>query len=87
MMVSVNRMRVLQVLSDATNVIAEGEVLQLMNMHDPDVQVSDYLKVIRFKTAKCSRPVRGWARCWPKRRRRSRRPAPITADHWVRPSS
>jgi octaprenyl-diphosphate synthase len=52
MMVSVNRMRVLQVLSDATNVIAEGEVLQLMNMHDPDVHVSDYLKVIRFKTAK-----------------------------------
>ncbi len=52
MMVSVNRMRVVQVLSDATNVIAEGEVLQLMNMHDPDVQVSDYLKVIRFKTAK-----------------------------------
>ncbi len=52
MMVSVNKMRVLQVLSDATNVIAEGEVLQLMNMHDPDVQVSDYLKVIRFKTAK-----------------------------------
>ncbi len=52
MMVSVNRMRVLQVLSDATNVIAEGEVLQLMNMHDPDIQVSDYLKVIRFKTAK-----------------------------------
>lgn len=52
MMVSVNRMRVLQVLSDATNVIAEGEVLQLMNMHDPDVQIADYLKVIRFKTAK-----------------------------------
>ncbi|MDO9313331.1 MAG: polyprenyl synthetase family protein [Burkholderiaceae bacterium] len=52
MMVSVNRMRVLQVLSDATNVIAEGEVLQLMNMHDPDLQVDDYLKVIRFKTAK-----------------------------------
>ncbi len=35
MMVSVNRMRVLEVLADATNVIAEGEVLQLMNMHDP----------------------------------------------------
>lgn len=52
MMVSVNRMRVLEVLSEATNVIAEGEVLQLMNMHNPDVQVSDYLKVIRFKTAK-----------------------------------
>jgi octaprenyl-diphosphate synthase len=52
MMVSVNRMRVLDVLADATNVIAEGEVLQLMNMHDPDLQVEDYLRVIRFKTAK-----------------------------------
>ena len=52
MMVSVNRMRVLEVLADATNVIAEGEVLQLMNMHDPDVTVDDYLRVIRFKTAK-----------------------------------
>lgn len=52
MMVSVNRMRVLQVLADATNVIAEGEVLQLMNMHDPDLAVEDYLRVIRFKTAK-----------------------------------
>jgi octaprenyl-diphosphate synthase len=52
MMVSVNRLRVLDVLADATNVIAEGEVLQLMNMHDPDLAVDDYLKVIRFKTAK-----------------------------------
>jgi octaprenyl-diphosphate synthase len=52
MMVSVNRMRVLDVLADATNVIAEGEVLQLMNMHDPDITVDDYLRVIRFKTAK-----------------------------------
>ena len=52
MMVSVNRMRVLQVLADATNVIAEGEVLQLMNMHDPDLAVADYLQVIRYKTAK-----------------------------------
>jgi len=52
MMVSVNRMRILEVLADATNVIAEGEVLQLMNMHDPDVAVDDYLRVIRFKTAK-----------------------------------
>jgi len=43
---------VLEVLADATNVIAEGEVLQLMNMHDPDVAVDDYLRVIRFKTAK-----------------------------------
>ena len=52
MMVSVNRMRVLEVLADATNVIAEGEVLQLMNMHDPDLAVDDYLRVIRYKTAK-----------------------------------
>ena len=52
MMVSVGRMRVLEVLADATNVIAEGEVLQLMNMHDPDIAVDDYLRVIRFKTAK-----------------------------------
>jgi len=52
MMVSVNRMRVLEVLADATNVIAEGEVLQLMNMHDPDIAVEDYLRVIRYKTAK-----------------------------------
>jgi octaprenyl-diphosphate synthase len=52
MMVSINRMRVLEVLADATNVIAEGEVLQLMNMHDPDISVEDYLRVIRYKTAK-----------------------------------
>jgi octaprenyl-diphosphate synthase len=52
MMVSVNRMRVLEVLADATNVIAEGEVLQLMNIHDADLSVPDYLRVIRFKTAK-----------------------------------
>lgn len=52
MMVSVNRMRVLEVLAEATNVIAEGEVLQLMNVHDPDTTVERYLRVIRFKTAK-----------------------------------
>ena len=52
MMVSIDNMRVLEILSDATNVIAEGEVLQLMNMHDPDLTVEDYLRVIRFKTAK-----------------------------------
>jgi len=52
MMVSVDRLRVLSVLADATNVIAEGEVLQLMNMHDPDLAVEQYLRVIRYKTAK-----------------------------------
>jgi octaprenyl-diphosphate synthase len=52
MMVSVKNMRVLEVLAEATNVIAEGEVLQLMNMHDADLAVDDYLRVIRYKTAK-----------------------------------
>lgn len=52
MMVSVDDMRVMQILADATNVIAEGEVLQLLNMHDPDVTEERYLQVIRCKTAK-----------------------------------
>ena len=52
MMVGLNNMRVMQILSDATNVIAEGEVLQLLNMHDPDVTEDSYLNVIRSKTAK-----------------------------------
>ena len=52
MMVSLNNMRVMQILSDATNVIAEGEVLQLLNMHNPDVSQDNYLQVIRSKTAK-----------------------------------
>ncbi len=52
MMVDVGSMRVMEVLSDATNVIAEGEVLQLMNCHDPDIDEERYLRVIRYKTAK-----------------------------------
>jgi octaprenyl-diphosphate synthase len=52
MMVSTNRLRVLDVLADATNVIAEGEVLQLMNMHDASLDEEGYLRVIRSKTAK-----------------------------------
>lgn len=52
MMVDVGQMRVMEVLADATNVIAEGEVLQLMNMHDPDLDEAAYLRVIRSKTAK-----------------------------------
>jgi len=52
MMVGLENMRVMQILSDATNVIAEGEVLQLLNMHDPDVSHENYLNVIRSKTAK-----------------------------------
>lgn len=52
MMVNVGDMRVLQVLADATNVIAEGEVLQLMNCRNADIDEASYLQVIRFKTAK-----------------------------------
>ncbi len=52
MMLTVSDMRVMQVLADATNVIAEGEVLQLMNCHNADIEIEDYLQVIRFKTAK-----------------------------------
>lgn len=52
MMVSVGRMRVMEVLSEATNIIAEGEVLQLMNCNDADVDEARYLQVIRYKTAK-----------------------------------
>lgn len=52
MMVSVHNMRVMQVLADATNTIAEGEVMQLLNCHNPDVDETAYLRVIRSKTAK-----------------------------------
>jgi octaprenyl-diphosphate synthase len=52
MMVEVDRMRVMRILADATNTIAEGEVLQLMNCNDPDVDEERYLQVIRYKTAR-----------------------------------
>ncbi|MBI5430955.1 MAG: octaprenyl diphosphate synthase [Nitrosomonadales bacterium] len=52
MMVEVNDMRVMQTLADATNVIAEGEVLQLLNCHDAGVDAANYLHVIHCKTAK-----------------------------------
>ncbi len=52
MMVSIDSMQIMRILADATNVIAEGEVLQLLNMHDPDVSEERYLEVIRCKTAK-----------------------------------
>jgi octaprenyl-diphosphate synthase len=52
MMVGPNDLRVMQILSDATNTIAEGEVLQLLNMNDPEVDEASYLQVIRYKTAK-----------------------------------
>jgi octaprenyl-diphosphate synthase len=52
MMVDAGDMRIMQTLAEATNVIAEGEVLQLMNMHDAALSEEGYLRVIRSKTAK-----------------------------------
>ena len=52
MMLDAHDMRVMEILADATNVIAEGEVLQLMNMHDASLDEAAYLRVIRSKTAK-----------------------------------
>jgi octaprenyl-diphosphate synthase len=52
MMVEAGSMRVMQVLAEATNIIAGGEVLQLMGSHDPEVDEARYLEVIRRKTAK-----------------------------------
>lgn len=52
MMVKIGLMDVMDVLSEATNTIAEGEVLQLLNCKDPEVTESRYMQVIDFKTAK-----------------------------------
>jgi len=52
MMVDAQNMRIMEVLADATNVIAEGEVLQLMNMHNAALDEAGYITVIRSKTAK-----------------------------------
>jgi octaprenyl-diphosphate synthase len=52
MMVAVGSMQVMQVLSDATNTIAEGEVQQLLNRHDPDTSEDRYMQVVHNKTAK-----------------------------------
>jgi len=52
MMVDVGEMRVMQTLADATNIIAEGEVLQLLNCHDASVDAANYMRVIHCKTAK-----------------------------------
>ncbi len=77
MMVSVNRMRVLEVLADATNVIAEGEVLQLMNMHDADLAVDDYLQGDPLQDREALRGQRPPGRlCSRARRPTSKTPAP-----------
>ena len=52
MMVDVNEMRVMQIMASTTNIIAEGEVLQLLNVNDADTDEARYLDVIYSKTAK-----------------------------------
>ncbi|WP_440053957.1 octaprenyl diphosphate synthase [Pseudoalteromonas sp. T1lg65] len=52
LMVGLENMQVMQILADATNIIAEGEVLQLMNCNDPDTTEQSYMQVIYSKTAK-----------------------------------
>ena len=52
MMVSANSLRIMEVMADATNIIAEGEVLQLMNIGNADLDEAGYLQVIHYKTAK-----------------------------------
>ncbi len=52
MMVDLDRMRVMEILSHATNTIAEGEVMQLLNCHDSSTTELRYMDVIRSKTAK-----------------------------------
>jgi octaprenyl-diphosphate synthase len=52
MMATVGSLRVMEIMSDATNVIAEGEVLQLMNAHDPETTEQRYLEVIYRKTGR-----------------------------------
>ena len=52
MMVEVGSVRVMGVIAEATNIISEGEVLQLMNVRDADIDEDNYLRVVRYKTAK-----------------------------------
>ena len=52
MMVGINNMEIMEILSDTTNAISEGEVLQLLNSHNPNINEQQYFKVIQFKTAK-----------------------------------
>ena len=66
MMVSLQRMRVMSILSEATNQIAEGEVLQLMNCNDPQTSEQRYFDVIYGKTGNCITTPTGFSRIlWP----------------------
>jgi geranylgeranyl pyrophosphate synthase len=87
MMVGVDDMRVMRVLADATNVIAEGEVLQLLNCHNADVVIDDYLRVIRYKTAKLFEAAARLGGIVAARTTRSSSAWPPSACIWAPPSS
>ena len=57
MMVGINNIQIMKILSDTTNAISEGEVLQLLNIHNPDINENQYFKVIQFKTANFLKPA------------------------------
>ncbi|WP_338366380.1 octaprenyl diphosphate synthase [uncultured Pseudoalteromonas sp.] len=61
LMVGLGKMQIMQILADATNVIAEGEVLQLMNCNDPNTTEASYMQVIYSKTAKLFEAATGLA--------------------------
>jgi octaprenyl-diphosphate synthase len=61
LMVGLGKMQIMQILADATNIIAEGEVLQLMNCNDPDTTEASYMQVIYSKTAKLFEAATGLA--------------------------
>jgi hypothetical protein len=86
MMLDANNMRVMQILAEATNVIAEGEVLQLMNMHDASLDEEAYLRVIRSKTAKLFEASTRLAAVLAGATPQWKRLAPPTAKRWAPPS-
>ena len=83
MMVEADNMRVMQILAEATNIIAEGEVLQLMNMHDASLDEADYLRVIRSKTAKLFEASARLGAILSPVGRRSKKPAPFMGRRWA----
>ena len=87
MMAALNSQRVMEIMADATNVIAEGEVLQLMNAHDPDTSEQRYLEVIHRKTAKLFEAGAEVAAVLAGSPREVRRRSPTTGAISARPTS
>lgn len=73
MMTSLGSLKVLEVMSEAVNVIAEGEVLQLMNVNDPDITEENYMRVIYSKTARLFEAAAQCSGFWLAVRRRRRK--------------